>query len=112
MVDKELLWLHGEIKTPPFSAGARGTVGYLLRYLQQGHLLRMPDARPMPSIGPRCYELRVRDPAMRVTWRVIYRLDDDVILIGDVFSKKTQQTPQSVIETCQRRFARYDDNKR
>jgi phage-related protein len=59
----------------------------------------------MPSIGPRCHELRVRDREMRVTWRVIYRIDEDSIVIGDVFAKKTQQTPQNVIEGCRRRFS-------
>jgi hypothetical protein len=29
--DKPLVWLHGEIKTPPFSPGARIETGILLR---------------------------------------------------------------------------------
>jgi phage-related protein len=111
MADKDLVWLSGEVKTPPFSVDARRTVGYLLRYLQQGHPLGMPDSRPMPSIGPRCHELRVRDPAVRVSWRLIYRIDTDAILIGDVFAKKTPTTPHDVIESCQRRFFRYDREK-
>jgi len=31
--DKPLVWLHGEIKTPPFSRAARIEAGYLLRLL-------------------------------------------------------------------------------
>lgn len=42
------------------------------------------------------------------TWRVIYRIDEDAIVIGDVFSKKTQKTPQAVIEACRRRLRLYD----
>lgn len=34
--DKPLLWLHGEVKTPPFSLEARIEAGILLRRLQQG----------------------------------------------------------------------------
>ena len=34
--DKPLAWLHGEIKTPPFSADARLEAGVLLRRLQRG----------------------------------------------------------------------------
>lgn len=34
--DKPLLWLHGEVKTPPFSAEARIEAGMLLRRLQRG----------------------------------------------------------------------------
>jgi hypothetical protein len=44
--DKPLVWLHGEIKTPPFSANARLEAGQLLRRLQKGELLGMPHARP------------------------------------------------------------------
>jgi hypothetical protein len=34
--DKPLVWLHGEVKTPPLSQQARIEVGVLLRRLQQG----------------------------------------------------------------------------
>jgi phage-related protein len=105
---KPLVWLHGEIKTPPFSAEARGQAGFLLRLVQEGELIGMPHSRPMPSIGPACHELRIRDAQKGVTWRIIYRIDDDVIVIGDVFAKKTQKTPHSVIDACKRRFTLYD----
>lgn len=61
----------------------------------------------MPRIGRRCHELRV--PDNRVTWRIIYRTDVDAIVIGDVFSKRTETTPGEVIKTCQRRVKEYDD---
>ena len=59
--DKPLAWLHGEIKTPPFSAEARLEAGGLLRALQKGEtrhaafptyalhwqaMPRTPDRRP------------------------------------------------------------------
>ena len=99
--DKPLVWLHGEVKTPPFSAQARLEAGYLLRLLQRGELVAMPHSRPMPSIGRRCHELRISDKS--VSWRVVYRVDDDAIVIGEVFSKKTGRTPKSIIETCKER---------
>jgi len=34
--DKPLIWMHGEITTPPFSAIARIEAGYLLRLVQKG----------------------------------------------------------------------------
>ncbi len=34
--DKPLVWLHGEIKTPPMSVYARLEAGHLLRRLQRG----------------------------------------------------------------------------
>jgi len=104
--DKPLVWLHGEVKTPPFSSDARVEAGLLLRKLQRGERLGMPHSRPMPSIGVRCHELRINDE--RETWRIFYRLDPDAIVVAEVLSKKTNTTPQGVIETCQRRLREYD----
>lgn len=104
--EKVLILLHGEIRTPPMSREARMETGFLLRRLQQGEMLEMPQSKPMPSIGSRCYELRIVDA--NLTWRIIYRLDKDAILILEVFSKKTRQTPPNVINACQRRIKNYD----
>jgi phage-related protein len=77
--DKPLAWLHGEIRTPPLSKVARIEAGYLLRQLQRGEALSMPHSRPMPGIGPRCRELRIDDE--NETWRMVYRIDPDAIVI-------------------------------
>jgi len=103
---KPLAWLHGEVKTPPFSAAARLEAGFLLRRLQGGELLSMPHSRPMAAVGPRCHELRVVDSD--ATWRIIYRIDSDAIVIAEVFAKKTQQTPKTVLDTSRRRLKEYD----
>jgi hypothetical protein len=58
---KPLVWLHGEVKTPPFSARARAEAGFLLRLLQLGERLTMPMSRAMPTIGTNCHELRIVD---------------------------------------------------
>ena len=105
---KPLVWLYGEIKTPPFSKEARVEAGMNLRRLQEGELLGMPTSRPMPSIGPRCHELRVRDENQN--WRIIYRLDSDAVVIADVFAKTTNQTPKQMIQVAQRRLALYDSS--
>jgi len=104
--DKPLAWLHGKVKSPPFSAAARVEAGFLLRLLQRGDRLAMPHSRPMPSIGTRCHELRVQDAT--VTWRLVYRIDSDAIVIVEVFSKKTAQTPKGVINICRSRLKEYD----
>ena len=104
--EKPLIWLHGEIKTPPLPSAARIEAGYLLRELQMGELLSLPHSRPMPSIGPRCHELRIDD--QKKTWRVVHRIDNDAIVILEVFEKKTQETPREVIENCKRRIRLYD----
>jgi phage-related protein len=59
--DKPLVWLHGDIKTLPFSAQARAEAGYLLRMLQKGHPISPPRSRPMATIGRRVHELRIND---------------------------------------------------
>lgn len=103
---KPLVWLRGEVKTPPFSALARIEAGTLLRRLQLGEILSLPHSRPMHVVGPRCHELRVKDE--RHDWRVMYRVDRDAVVILDVFAKTTRGTPKRVLDDCRRRLARYD----
>ena len=106
---KPLVWLHGEVKTPPFSLPARLEAGFLLRRLQKGENLSLPFTRPMRVIGQRCYELRIND--QNKTWRIMYRIDKDAIVILEVFEKRTQKTPQSVIEVCRKRIRSYDSKE-
>lgn len=104
---KVLVVIKGEIKTPPISRDARIEMGYLLRKLQLGETLSMPHSRPMPSIGKRCHELRIVDE--NTIWRIIYRLDEDAVIILEVFNKKTRKTPKTVIENCKKRISLYDE---
>ena len=106
--EKVLILLHGEIKTPPLSRRARLETGFLLRKLQQGEMLSMPQSRPMPTIGSRCHELRIVDAD--AIWRIVYRIDADAVLILEVFSKKTRKTPQNIIDVCRRRIRNYDSD--
>jgi len=103
--DKPLVWLHGEIKTPPLSAAARVEAGVLLRRLQRGESIAMPHSRPMAVIGNACHELRVQDADR--TWRIMYCVRSDAIVILDVFAKTTTKTPKSVLKACSKRLRRY-----
>jgi phage-related protein len=103
--DRPLVWLRGEIKSPPFSKEARIEAGLLLRRLQRGEMLAWPHSRPMPGITAGCHELRISDRSQ--TWRIIYFLDAEAVVILEVFSKKTAKTPKSVIENAQRRLKQY-----
>jgi len=105
--DKPLVWLHGEVKTPPFRETARVQAGYLLRQLQRGQTLSLPHSKAMPALGVRCHELRISD--QQVTWRIICRVDTDAVVLAGVFAKKTQQTPKGVLEACRKRLREYDD---
>ena len=80
--------------------------GYLLRMLQKGETLPMPHSRPMPTIGARFHELRIVDET--VTWRIIYRMDPDAIVLLEVFDKKSKETPQRVIDACMERIRNYE----
>jgi phage-related protein len=105
--DKPLVWLYGEVKSPPFSRAGRLEAGFLLRRLQRGEFLALPHSRPMSSVGQRCHELRITDE--NSIWRIIYRIDSDAIVIVEVFKKKTPQTPKHVIALCKHRLKEYDD---
>ena len=102
---KPLVWLHGEVKTPPFSASARIEAGVLMRHLQEGINIALPHSRPMPGIGRGCHELRIIDENR--TWRIVYYVDTLAIVILEVFAKSTCQTPQTVIDICKARPKHY-----
>jgi phage-related protein len=67
----------------------------------------MPQAEALPIVGPRCGALRVRDGGH--SWRIMYRIDPDAVLIVDVYPKKTTKIPQEVIVRCKKRLKDYDE---
>ena len=106
--EKPLVWLRGEVKTPPFSRAGRVEAGFLLRRLQRGEQLSLPSSRPMPAIGARCHELRVIDK--EATWRILYHVADDAVVILEVFSKKTRTTPKHVVDAARARLKKYQQD--
>ena len=104
---KDVVWLSGQVKTPPFSTEARLEAGMLLRQLQRGTKLTMPQSRSMPTVGARCHELRIQDRG--TSWRIVYRVDTDAIVILEVFKKDGQRAPKSAIANSKRRLSAYDN---
>lgn len=102
---KPLIWLHGEIKTPPFSKDARIEAGTLLRQLQAGASIGLPHSRPMPDIGPKTHELRITDETK--LWRIYDHIAPEGIVILAVIDKDTRKTPKSVIDTCKTRLKKF-----
>jgi phage-related protein len=102
---KPLVWLHGEVKTPPFSREARIEAGFLLRRLQNGEVLGLPVSRPLPTIGPNCHELRITD--RDAIWRIVYHLASDAVVILEVFNKKARTMPKQVADAAKRRLRTY-----
>jgi len=60
----------------------------------------------MPSIGIHCHELRIRDE--NKTWRLFYRVDADAIVVILWTEKKTNKTPDEVLDLCRQRLKSYD----
>jgi len=95
------------IKTPPMGHDARREAGFLLRLLQEGEKLGMPHSRLMPRVGPSCHELRISDESQ--SWRIIYHIDADEIVVLDVFKKKAGRTDTATIERCRARLRAYQN---
>jgi phage-related protein len=103
---KPLAWLHGEVKSPPFTLAGRVEVGELLARLQVGESIGLPHSRPLPALGPRVHELRVRDAGHN--WRIVCRIDPDAIVIVAVFAKTSTAGQKREFENAVRRLKRYD----
>ena len=59
----------------------------------------------MPSMCAGCHELRIVDA--KVSWRIMYYIAADAIVILDVFKKQTEATPKAVLTACQRRLGEF-----
>lgn len=84
----------------------RKQIGEALRDIQKGLLLGMPLNKPMPSVAPGVYELRVKDATKKVRVFYITKLSE-FILVFHAFEKKTQKTPQHEIELGRKRMREY-----
>lgn len=84
-----------------FPDSARRRAGYELFMVQVG---REPaDFKPIPSVGPGAYEIRVRDEAG--AFRVIYVAKfEHAVYVLHAFQKKTQKTAKADIELAVRRY--------
>ena len=93
--------VRDEVRTWP--KAVRLALGEAIYALQQGVVIGMPLARPMPSIAPGVAELRIRDSAGQ--FRVFYLVrSSSGVLVFHAFIKKTQQTPQHEIVLGRRRL--------
>jgi phage-related protein len=69
-----------------------------------GQVGREPaDFKPMPSVGPGAYEIRVRDEAD--TFRVIYVAKfENAVYVLHAFQKKTRKTRMRTSKLAARRY--------
>jgi phage-related protein len=96
---------RGDRKPSPFNRGEKRS-GVSYSSVTTWQFASLPESRPMPSIGQRCHEFRISD--VSATWRIVYRIDPDALVLLEIFAKKTQKTPMSVIETCKKRIRDYE----
>lgn len=103
---KRVIWDKVAIETiRSFTAEVRQEIGALLRILQDGGQLGMPQSRPVKQVASSAFELRVKD--RDGIYRVFYVLfDKHRIMVPHAFTKKTQKTPLQEIETAQKRLRR------
>lgn len=102
---KRVVWNDNHFTVPPFTEASQLEAGTLLRQLQEGLPLGPPKAKPLPTVGPKCGELRVRDA--NHNWRIVYFVDDEAIVILDVFAKTSPQEQKQSIARCRTRLADY-----
>ena len=84
-----------------FPESARRRAGHELFMVQVG---REPeDFKPLPTVGPGAYEIRVRGEAG--AFRVIYvaKLEHAVYVLH-AFQKKTRETPRADIDLAAKRY--------
>jgi len=106
--EKPLRWMLGTLRTPPVGTAARIEAGVLLRRIQRGESFQWPRSRPMPTVGRRVHELRVEDRETRKSWRILYRIDLDAILVVHWYEKRTRRMPTSEFSLCVKRLQEYD----
>lgn len=86
-----------------FPLSIREDLADAIARLEEGLLLSMPLSRPMPSIGVRVHELRLRDRTG--IYRVIYYLSNDSIIhILCGFKKTTQSTERRYLKLAKKRL--------
>lgn len=88
-----------------FPTEARRVAGFELRRVQNG--LPPSDFKPMPSVGPGAYEIRVH---VLGEWRVVYvaRFRDAVYVLH-AFQKKSRATRGDDIELARRRMRQIEE---
>ncbi len=88
-------------KVRSFPQQARRAVGYQLDRVQRG--LMPEDWKPMTSVGPGVYEIRIRDDAG--AFRVMYIAKfAEAVYVLHAFQKKTRKTSASDLEHARDRL--------
>lgn len=72
--------------------------------MQQGYELREPISKKLRS-EPDLFELRIHDGPL--SWRIIYHVGRDEVVVLTMFKKKTERTPAQALKVSEQRLSRY-----
>ena len=101
MDDKPIVWIgpsRDDVRR--FPRGARRKAGLELRAVQRRQ--EPTDFKPMPSVGPGVYEIRIHAPD---AYRVFYLAKfEEAVYVLHAFQKKTQKTAKRDLEIGRRRY--------
>jgi phage-related protein len=98
---KKLLWVGSALQDiRAFPEDARRMAGHNLHLVQEG--LEPDDWKPMTSVGPGVYELRIRTGMEHRVFYVVKFAEGVYVL--HAFEKRTQQTAHRDIELGQERY--------
>lgn len=102
MHEKPIIWIGSSLEDiRAFPEDARRHAGHCLHLVQHG--LEPPDWKPMTSVGPGVYEVRIHT---RVEHRVFYVAKfTEGIYVLHAFEKRTRRTPKSDIDLARDRFS-------
>jgi len=109
MNDKGILWVGSSLDDlRRFPKEAQRKAGYQLRLVQQGK--EPDDFKPMASVGPGVYEIRVQ---LGDAYRVFYVAKfEEAVYVLHAFQKKTQKTARHDIEIGRQRYGAVESRRR
>lgn len=108
MAEKSIEWIGSSREDlRRFPKEAQSKAGYQLRLVQQGK--DPDDFKPMPSVGPGTYEIRVQ---LAGAYRVFYVAKfEEAIYVLHAFQKKTQKTERRDIEIGRQRYKKVQSER-
>lgn len=103
MLEKPIIWSGSSLEDiRAFPEDARRQAGHFLHLVQNG--MEPPDWKPMTSVGPGVYEIRIHT---RVEHRVLYVAKFvEGIYVLHAFEKRTRRTPKGDIDLARDRLSR------
>jgi phage-related protein len=60
----------------------------------------------LPDISAGCHELRIIDGS--ASWRIVYHIAADAIVILEVFARKTARMPRRILTDCRQRLSAFE----